>query len=365
MSNNRRSSLLITLLLSVCLAPQANAQVREFFESLFADDEEEIAPAEAIAESSCPETVSFFDGAQKFPGSCGAVVPPQVPGSPPDSLKIYEGVWDVRLEGKDEVVEWVGVLSKGMGVVGQRAPNAEWSIFGAWSAAYDSGVVPFLRNLGGRVDSISAGALRANVSGYEITVHPNGSTSLVGRWKYRDTNGMAVWSRRPQAQISELIYNSNRADEAGNRIISRVRPGEVGRLEFNHPVTCGYGHMRGNCHNIYISVYGWPMGAPLDVWLDPVSHLEHLQSRFVYEGGDKAPEANYSMGSSIVARGLIDHMQLQFVAWDGMTPGKQVLWIDGQAYPFDIVIHGYPEETEPEPRAKRRSESHSDCPEPP
>lgn len=333
----------------------ANAQALDFVRNLFNRDKadevkkvETVVDEESASASPCPETVAFFEFAQNWPESCGTVVPPNVSGAPEGGTAALEGVWEIEVRTKDGPLRWVGALNKGLAHVGARTPDAPWNFIGNLTGPIDEPKLPFIGDtFSVTPEAVSGAGVKVSLGGYEITVSPAGAANMMtGRWRRRDETGVVIWRKRPPASVRSVRFYSNFKDADGEDVVDEIAMGSrPARIEARHVVGCGYGHMRGNCHRVYVTIYGSGLEGPHEVWLDPNSHMELLERRYIFQDDNTFP-ASSAMGWIVSSRRSVKGIQLQFALWDGARPGPQILWFDGRPIPFDFIIHGYPDEKE-------------------
>jgi len=133
----------ITVILCTLILPVANAQLTQVGGNPGAVEED--SPADQIGEVNMAH---------------GKLAPPIIPGAPEGAMKFFEGVWDIELENEHGTLNMVAVLSKGLNVIGQRTPNADWSITGVTFRPTDGGESHVLIGFNGKIEYISASAMQ-------------------------------------------------------------------------------------------------------------------------------------------------------------------------------------------------------------
>lgn len=317
----------------------ANAQALDFVRNLFNRDKaDEDKTVEAVVEeetaTNCPESVRHFSAAQHYPMSCGRFRPPERD----PSIDAMEGVWEVIIQDEKDPQHWYAALSKGLNGVSHRDPNGAWTLIGmfrTYAATPD------------RVSTDGVETIFFDGSGdYRMRVSRGAAANVMqGRWTNGEKSALAIWRKKPPAQIRSITFNSNykkaNGADVSNTVLFGARPG---RFEFQDPLGCGYGHMRGNCHLIYITIAGQNLAGPHEIWLDPLSHMELLETRFLYSG-DSFPTAA-AMKWIVTGEPVVEAIQLQFAVWDGVKSGSYNLWFDGQPIPFYFHIENDPDEND-------------------
>lgn len=305
------------------------------------------AADKAAQAANCPEIMLSMSAAQNWPEACGTGRPPnQVPPT-------LAGLWDVEAPGNPFLAELLVVLDRGHRGIGWRAADAAL-VASSVERAKDSGSY---RSSGIKVSVSDDGVVSAAYGQYgfcncrqiEFEVRPTGDPNvLAGRWSYRGkgdrvTSGPALWHRRPPARFQSFSYANKSADPTQRGTRDEVAfGGRPLRIERKHPVTCGAGLSRVNCHAVWITILGRNAAGGHDVWIDPASHMEIRDPGWICADGSGVSNWD-KCGNRSAAADSVAGIRLRLVMWDGMTPGPRILWVDGQAAPLDIVLHGYPE----------------------
>jgi len=294
------------------------------------------APAEQ-----CPETVAHFQAVQWYPNSCGSQTPPYAIDA---SVQSMEGAWNIEVISESESSYWIGALSKGFIGVGLREPDGDWGLIGEFRTYLASPVEVTSGSLvTAFIDGDGAEALR--VGGAANTGF------LTGQHSRGDQVSTANWRKLPPPRVGAVEFDSNRRDADGEPVLSTLQldgsvdEQGVGRIELNHPVSCGAG-MRGNCTSLYVTVYGENLAQPAPVWLDPNSHMELLDTSFLF-GDNESYSTDFAMKWMVTGEPETQAVRFRFVIWDGAKPGRYVLWYGDTPIPFDLVINGYIGECDP------------------
>ncbi|SDB58446.1 hypothetical protein [Bauldia litoralis] len=303
--------------------------------------QQDTAPA-----TNCPETVTHFRATHLYPMGCGSRTPPARSQLPPP-LNNFEGVWLVEISGDERRSgSWYAALRQGHEGVDYRDPDGPWILTGEF------------RTYNASPSEVSAARIRTvffdGESGGPMVVHPAGQEGvLIGRWSRDDKHADVAWRKIAPSRIESLTFNSNWERPDGSPVSDHIDYGQrAGRFEFGGPMGCG-GGMRGNCHRVFLTIFGKNLAGPHSIWLDPESHLELIESHFVGVSGSSVPTVGY-MKSVMRDQSETAAINLVFAVWDGIRPGSHVIWLDDIPIVFEINFPPSEAEVQPPPVSPAR-----------
>lgn len=282
----------------------------------------------AGAQEICPDPVSFMEQAQLYEAACGSHTP--LPASQlSDVEREFEGVWRVEVASDDGTTSYFAALSKGLGDVGYRDPNGPWTLIGQFRT-YP--VAP--------QDVSASGLTTAFYDGSDaepMRVQSMGQSGMLGgQWSYKGRTFRVTWQKTAPPRVTSVTFDSNWSRHDGTHVSESVTMGEAeGGFEFWGPMGCG--GARGNCHRVYLTVYGDNLAGPRAIWLDPLSHLELIETRFV-NVRDETSTTGFAMKGAVANQADTKAISFQFAVRDGITAGAYTLWFGDIPIPFEIRL---------------------------
>lgn len=339
------------------VAAQEKGFIGKFLER-FSKKEEAVEPVKEgpdFSNSACPEDAQWMGAAQVYPDYCGRDRPPPIHFE----RHWLDGVWDVYTPGDQPVDQMkIYVHMKG-GILHRVDPNAPSPASAVvryrGNAEYNQGGYAIILN------EKEDGSLETAFGQFGycscVSVHwrmrRTGDPNILrGEWEFDGRKGASTWRRSASGTgtVRSVVISSAVHDAEGDLVDDRFEYGaRRGRIERTHPVSCGYGDMRGNCDKVWVSVIGDRFYGAHDVWLDPASHFELYSAHWICTNlGGQNSAWRYCDGAGEPGAGVAG-VQAQLILWPGMKPGPINLWVDGQPIPIDVVLAGYPEEKEERP----------------
>ncbi len=238
---------------------------------------------------------------------------------------------------------------------GNRYYNVASQADGSWTLNYTSD----LENWGGTYPQVDErGSLEyewGDFAGRRSTLRATGPNAMSGSWSTPHENpedrktGAEVW-RRVTPRISRIVFKGVSHyeyapdfapyDDPAAQTESVATPGgKPGRVEGTYGSGRGWSagnDMRGNRPKFKVEIYGenlWghhliDVGGALD--LEP---LPEWRTFILEDGSTHTAPSNPTRVAGIVA---------DVVIWPEARPGEKELWVDGVAYPFELVFHGFP-----------------------
>lgn len=278
----------------------------------------------------CDETVDVMRAIALYPDSCGSDFPPPRSWLSKEDRDL-EGVWRIEVQSAyGGSATYFASLGKGLESVDYRNPDGPWSLIGEFRT-YP--VTPF---------SVSSGGLRTvfydGRDGQVMEVRPSGQPNrLAGQWVFNEERAKVTWQKIEPPQIASVWIDSNLSRADGSRITDEVAfGGRPGVLEL--PEGLGCGGMQGNCHRVYLAISGTNLAGPNPVWLDPASHLDLLETRFVNARNESSPTAGYMKGA-VKDQSATRWISFQFMVRDGIESGRFTLWFGNTPIPIEIRIN--------------------------
>ena len=306
-------------------------------------------PAKELTKEICPEDVRWISLAQRFPEQCGLDRPP----ASYNQQHRLDGVWDIYSTGDQPYaavkiyVHMPGGTLPG-GDPKQLPPATILSRQkGADQPGWVSGSIVLHEQKDGSVEAAYGQFKYCSCVPVVWRVRSTGDPDVMtGEWDFGGVKGATVWRRHsPQVTIRSVVVSRALPDAQGNLVDDRFSYGtRRGRLERTHPVTCGYGSMRGNCDRVWVTIWGDGFAGAHDVWLDPAYHMELGGTRWLCRNGGYQTDAWHGCDGTGEPGGGVTGLQTLLILRDGMKPGPLNLWVDGQPIPIDVVLNGYPEE---------------------
>ena len=348
------------LALSILLSAPApaNAEPSGFFDWLFSGgDQGETSPADGVTEepgedppasgieSACP---GFAIENPDLAAACGTDRPPVSHAMAGD----ISGAWEVEAPGSPHIEALTVVVNRGFHGLGYR--NIVSPLVATTVVRYPGDIA--YRHKGINIGRSEDGTITAKFGGFEYCscvsiyyhVKPTGDPNVMtGEWVYLKQRGVTIWRRQPPGDFRSVSYTNITADPSQRFVRDYAAFGTRSlKIERTHPVTCGYGHMRGNCGGIWVIISGDNLAGGHDVWVDPASQIEIEKAGWICSNGkyrDYGAEWT-SCGSKNAPGDGVVGLFMRVLFWDGMTPGPKTLWVDGRPIHLEMTIHGYPEE---------------------
>lgn len=305
-----------------------------------------VPPAPSEPEAGCLDDITDADSASLWADTCETDRPPF------QLATIAEGVWDVDSPGNPHLDEFVVAINRhhtGVGFRGSGGSYVGTTLRKEKGRAHfsDGGI-----NLGVAED----GSIYAEFGQYgfcscrkiKFEVEPSGDPNVMtGTWRYDDDSGMSIWRRRPPAVIHTINYRNKSADPTQGFVRDEVDFGKRPlKVERTHPLSCG--NARVNCDWIWVSIFGEHFAGGQNVWMDPSTELELRSPAYLCADGSRDGDWR-DCGSTEYAGDGVAGIRVQLILWEGVTPGNKILWVNGQPIAMEMLIHGYPEETDTRP----------------
>lgn len=315
---------------------------------------EEIAARPDFSHTRCPEDAQWIDLAQLFPEQCGLDRPPPSYGAE----HRLDGVWEVFSPGDqpyDHLKIYVHMKEGILHRVDPNQPSPAVAVVrykGFDQYAPGGGAIILHENEDGSIETALGQFGYCSCVSVHWRMRPTGDPNVMrGEWEYDGAKGAAVWRRHSiVAKIRSVTISSAVHGADGDLVADSFAYGSRrGRLERNHPISCGYGELRGNCDRVWVTIFGDSFFGAHDIWLDPAYHMELDRAQWLCTNGEAQGSVwRYCDGPGQPGVGVAG-IQLVLNLRSGMKPGPINLWVDGQPIPIEVVLAGYPEEEEERP----------------